>query len=166
MNPGILYDEQYGTGFLSKKKVKLDWGLLRLRMCRILVSSAVNRTKTGKSYLDIPNDVMKNENAKKVLHRFLDLCFRTGLSPIEWNLSNIKPIPKPEKDRRDPLQNRCISIMCCVAKLYSSILTTRLQKYLEKNVLLVDEQNGFRSKRSCIDHLFTLVTVLRNRKEH
>ena len=93
---------------------------------------------------------MKNENAKMLLHKFLDLCFRTGLSPVEWNLSNIKPIPKPEKDRRDPLQNRCISIMCCVAKLYSSILTSRLQTYLESNVLLADEQNGFR------DHALTI----------
>ena len=55
--------------------------------------------------------------------------------------------------------------MCCAAKLFSSILNVRLQKYLESNELLADEQNGFRNKRSCIDHLFTLVTVLRNRKE-
>ena len=54
--------------------------------------------------------------------------------------------------------------MCCVAKIYSSILTQRLQNYLEKNDLLVDEQNGFRAARSCIDHIFVLCTVLRNRK--
>ena len=54
--------------------------------------------------------------------------------------------------------------MCCVAKVYSKILTTRLQNYLEDNKILVDEQNGFRACRSCIDHLFVLCTVLRNRK--
>ena len=81
------------------------------------------------------------------------------------NLSNIKPIPKPDKDPRYPLQNRCSSIMCFVAKVFSWTLNKRLQKHLERNNLLVDEQNGFRSARSCIDHLYVFVTVLRNRKE-
>ena len=54
--------------------------------------------------------------------------------------------------------------MCCVAKIYSSILTRRLQSYLEKNNLLVEEQNGFRASRSCTDHIFVLCTILRNRK--
>ena len=51
-----------------------------------------------------------------------------------------------------------------VNKLYSSILNRRLQTYLEDNHILVEEQNGFRSSRSCIDHIYTLITVLRNRK--
>ena len=55
--------------------------------------------------------------------------------------------------------------MCCIAKIYSSILNARLQKYLEQNKILVDEQNGFRASRSCIDHIFVLVSVLRNRKQ-
>ena len=56
--------------------------------------------------------------------------------------------------------------MCCIAKIYSSILNARLQAYLDKNDILVDEQNGFRASRSCIDHIFTLVTILRNRQSH
>ena len=130
------------------------------------VSEAIDQAKLRKAYLQIPNDVLKNHNAKVLLYKFLDLCFVTGLSPTDWSFSNIKPIPKPDKDPRDPLQNRCISIMCCVAKIFSWILNKRLQKHLESNNLLVDEQNGFRTARSCIDHLFVLVTVLRNRKEH
>ena len=78
------------------------------------VSAAVDRTKCGKAYLDIPNDVMKNYNAKVLLHRFLNLCFTAGVNPSDWYYSNIIPIPKPDKDPRDPLQNRCITILCCV----------------------------------------------------
>jgi hypothetical protein len=107
---------------------------------------------------------MKNYDAKCILHKFFNLCFKTGLSPVDWDFSDIKPIPKKDKDPRDPLQNRCITIMCCVAKVYSKILNLRLQKYLESNKILVEEQNGFRACRSCIDHLFVLCTVLRNRK--
>jgi hypothetical protein len=54
--------------------------------------------------------------------------------------------------------------MCCVANVYSKILNTHIQKYLESNNVLVDEQNGFRASQKCIDHLFVLCTVLRNRK--
>ena len=55
--------------------------------------------------------------------------------------------------------------MCCVAKTYSTIINQRLQEYLENNNILEDEQNGFRAARSCIDHIFILCTILRNRKE-
>jgi hypothetical protein len=54
--------------------------------------------------------------------------------------------------------------MCCVAKLYSSILNRRLQNFLEKNKILAEEQNGFRASRSCIDHILVLCSILRNRK--
>ena len=117
-----------------------------------------------KTYLEIQNDVTKNTNAKKLLHEFFKLCFSSGLNPTEWDYSSIKPIPKKEKDPRDPLNNRCITIMCCISKIYSKLLNTRLQKYLEENEILVEEQNGFRASRSCIDHIFTLCTILRNRK--
>jgi hypothetical protein len=73
-------------------------------------------------------------------------------------------IPKKEQDARDPLQNRCITLMCCVSKLDSSILNRRLQKFLENNNILAEEQNGFRASRSCIDHILVLCSVLRNRK--
>ena len=128
------------------------------------VSDAIDCTKFNKAYLEIPNEALKNKNAKEMLHRFFNLCFTSGCSPVDWDFSDIKPIPKKDKDPRDPLQNRCITIMCCVAKVYSNILNIRIQKYLEESEILVDEQNGFRACRSCIDHLFVLCTILRNRK--
>ena len=36
--------------------------------------------------------------------------------------------------------------------------------YLEDNDLLVDTQNGFRRKRSCLDHIFSLTSIIRNRQ--
>ena len=35
--------------------------------------------------------------------------------------------------------------------------------FLETNRVIVDEQNGHRSKRSCTDHLFTLNSIVQNR---
>ena len=99
------------------------------------VSDAINNIKLKKAYLDIPNEALKNDHAKLILHKFFNMCFKSGLSPFDWNLSDIKPIPKKDKDPRDPLKNRCITIMCCVAKVYSKILNSRIQTYLEKNIV-------------------------------
>ena len=153
----LSFEEQYTENIYSSE-------MLNSEISYIEVSDSIDTTKKNKAFLEIPNEAFKNVNAKLLLHRFLCLCFSTGLNPTEWDYSDIKPIPKKGKDQRDPLQNRCITIMCCVAKLYSRILNTRLQKYLESNNILVEEQNGFRASRSCIDHIFVLCTVLRNRK--
>lgn len=42
-------------------------------------------------------------------------------------------------------------------------MNVRLTKYLESIEYLVDEQNGFRKKRACIDHIHSLSTIVRTR---
>ena len=70
----------------------------------------------------------------------------------------ISPLLKdPSSDKRVPLNYRGISLLSCLSKLYS--VTT----YLENNDMLSDEQNGFRAKRSCEDHVFTLSSIIRNK---
>ena len=83
--------------------------------CELLyseVSKAIDNAKTGKSYLTIPNEAMKNVNAKLLLYKFFSLCFNSGINPTEWDNNDIIPIPKKDQEARDPLQNRCITIMC------------------------------------------------------
>ena len=179
-NPEMAFNEKFYQEIINKKQefdqmsleyqqafsnLNLSSDELNIEITFLEVSKAIDRAKCRKAYLEIPNEVMKNKHAKLILHKFFNLCFISGLNPSDWNYSDIKPIPKPEKDPRDPLQNRCITLMCCVAKIYSSILNSRLQSYLENNKILVNEQNGFRASRSCIDHIFVLVSVLRNRKQ-
>ena len=45
----------------------------------------------------------------------------------------------------------------------NSIMNTRLLQYIETNSLLVEEQNGFRKSRSCIEHIFVMSSVIRAR---
>lgn len=45
--------------------------------------------------------------------------------------------------------------------MFSGILNNRL--YIETNGILVDEQNGFRKHRACIDHIYVLSSVIRAR---
>ena len=43
------------------------------------------------------------------------------------------------------------------------MLNNCLVSYLDKENIYAEEQNGFRKKRSCTDHVYTLSTILRNR---
>ena len=55
-------------------------------------------------------------------------------------------------------------MLLVISKLYTSLLGGRIGDFLENNVILVDEQNGFRPNRSCVDHIFTLCDLPRIRK--
>jgi len=92
------------------------------------------------------------------------VCFTNGIVPNLWCRSIIHPILKSGKDYREPLSYRSISLMSTVAKMFSYILNKRIVRFLERNDILSEEQNGFRKLRSCIDYLYTICTILRNRK--
>ncbi|CAG2240243.1 unnamed protein product [Mytilus edulis] len=127
---------------------------------------AIRKAKNEKAVgLDnIPNEIIKNDKLLTVLHRLFNTCFTHGIVPEYWAKSIIHPLLKKGKDYRDPLGYRCISLISTIAKTYSNILNTRLLEYLEDNSLLSEEQNGFRKLRSCLDHIYSLCTILRNRK--
>ena len=57
-----------------------------------------------------------------------------------------------------------ISLISSIAKIYSSILNSRVSAYLEDNKFLVEEQNGFRKGRSYEDHIFVLSSVIKRKK--
>ena len=54
--------------------------------------------------------------------------------------------------------------MSTVAKIFSTILNNRITNHLDDNGLLCNDQNGFRKLRSCLDHIYTLTSIVRNRK--
>ena len=84
--------------------------------------------------------------------------------PTLWKRCNITPVPKSAmKDPHLPINYRGISLLSCVGKMYSSLLSNRILSYCELCNILVDEQNGFRKNRSCNDHIFSLSCIIRNR---
>ena len=179
-DPDLVFDEDFLESIENLKRVfdKLSSGtqeakssfdstMLNRDISYDEVSAAIDKAKLGKAFLFVPNEALKNNQAKVLLHKLFNICFKTGLSPQEWLKSDLKPLFKGgDKNPRNPLDHRPICIMSCIAKIYSCVLNVRLQSHLNSNDLLSDTQNGFRAGRSCIDHIFSLVTILRNRKLH
>jgi hypothetical protein len=109
----------------------------------------------------IPNEVLKNENTRDVLVHLYNFCFDYSVTPDLWQKSIISPIYKGKnKDRKDPRSYRPISLISNPCKIFASILNKRLIEFLEENNILMEEQNGFRKGRSCLDHIFVLNSVI------
>ena len=131
------------------------------------LDKACDHMKSGKAVGPdmIPNEVLKQDGLRRLLLEFVNMCFINNVIPSVWRKAIIAPIPKSSsKDPCVPLNYRGISLLSCIYKLYSSLLNMRLTDHCERNGYIVDEQNGFRSKRSCQDHIYVLSTVIRNRK--
>ena len=113
----------------------------------------------------IPNEILKHDGIKGLLLPFINKCFISNIIPSCWRKAIIVPIPKSaSKDPFVPLNYRGISLLSCLYKVFTSLINTRITAHCEINQLLVDEQNGFRSGRSCQDHIYTLTSIIRNRK--
>ncbi len=128
------------------------------------ISRAVNRLKSGKAVGcdGIPNEVLRSPSLNQALHKLYTFCFKNGMTPTSWSKSVISPIPKSAmKDPYIPLNYRGISLLSCVYKLYAYVLNDRLYSYLEAMDLINDTQNGFRSGRSCEDHIHSLVSMIK-----
>ena len=131
---------------------------------------ALHRAKVGKAVGvdNIPNEILKRPELLHVLHRLYSVCYEQNVIPTLWYKTIICPILKRGKDSRHPLNHRAISLMSTVAKVFSDIINminNRIVYYMETRQLFADEQNGFRRMRSCLDHLYVLTTIIRNRKK-
>ncbi len=64
--------------------------------------------------------------------------------PEAWTQVLIVPIYKKKGEITDPNNYRGISLLSCVGKIFTSLVTGRIAKYLEHFELLGGEQAGFR----------------------
>ena len=64
-------------------------------------------------------------------------------------------------NKNEPLSYRGIALASSSYKLFCALINTRLTKWAEGNDILADEQNGFRSGRSTIDHVSSLTYIIK-----
>ena len=80
-------------------------------------------------------DALKNELAIKALCELFNYCLNTGFILSVWRKAIIYPIPKAgNNDPRIPLNDREISLLPVISKLYTARLSNRIPTYFEKNI--------------------------------
>ena len=85
----------------------------------------------------------------------------SGKFPTSWKQATIIPIPKHGKDNTDPSNYRQIALTSCLCKTLERMINTCLIWFLESNGLITNFLCGLRSKRSTVDHLVRLETIVR-----
>ena len=93
----------------------------------------------------------------------------SGNIPIIWKQAITIPILKKWKDPTNPTSYRPIALTSCACKILKRMINLRLTRFLESNNLLSNLQTGFRVKRSTIDQIVCIETLIREefiKKEH
>lgn len=82
--------------------------------------------------------------------------------PSNWCKSIIIPLFK-KGDDRNPDNYRGISLLSIISKVFTAVLNKRLYAWAEKEEKISKEQAGFRKGYSTIDHIFTLVSIIKKK---
>ena len=121
------------------------------------------------------SDQILNEHIKSTLSSLLpiylklfNIIFDNGIFPESWVLGNIIPIYKNKGKAQNPENYRPITLLSCVGKLFTRIISNRLTKYAEEYNLLNDCQAGFRKGYSTTDNLFiinSLIDIMKSKRQ-
>ena len=94
-------------------------------------------------------------------------CLTSGNYPNCLKIAKIVPIFK-EGDNDDPSDYRPISLLPVLGRIFERIIFKRAQSYVDKFNIIRNTQFGFRSNRSTVDDILTLLeevsTSLSNKK--
>ena len=121
------------------------------------------------------SDQILNEHIKSTLSSLLpiylklfNIIFDNGIFPESWVLGNIIPIYKNKGKAQNPENYRPITLLSCVGKLFTQIISNRLTKYAEEYNLLNDCQASFRKGYSTTDNLFiinSLIDIMKSNRQ-
>ena len=124
------------------------------------LDSAKNGKACGPDH--IKNEFLKtlSEDGLCFVLKFFNKILDTGVIPEDWTIGVILPLFKDMGCPEDPGNYRGITLLSCLGKLFTAILNGRINKFMNEHGLLGNEQAGFRSGQSTMDHVFVLHHIL------
>ena len=108
----------------------------------------------------IHNRLLKNlpERGIKNIHFIICLCLKMSYFPEKWKNAKVVAIHKPGKDPTKSSSYRPISLLSSISKLLEKAYLYQINRHLDNNNILPDEQYGFRAFRSTT-HQLTKSTI-------
>ncbi|VDO08661.1 unnamed protein product [Brugia timori] len=131
------------------------------------IETIINQLKPDKSpgHDGITNEHIKAGGRKLItlLTKLFNRILKTGTIPTEWKRSNIIILHK-KGDRHKIGNYRPITLSLTIAKIFSKLIETRIQKLLIEHQPI--EQAGFRKTFSTIDHLQSINQIIEKSTEY
>ena len=151
------------TVCVNKVEERVVHDALDARISREEVDRALTRLKASKAPgLDgLPGGCLKLAADKIVpfLTRLFNKIYDSHSFPKSWSRSVILPLHK-KGNLLNTDNYRGISLLCVMSKVFASILSSRLRKWMELEHKVCLEQAGFRTQHSTVDHIFTLYAMI------
>ena len=145
-------------------------GELNERISREEVKTCVEKQRNCKAagMDEIPYEFYKN-GGNVMIDRMTELFNRVWEDervPNEWNECRVTLLHKGKhKSKRDLKNYRPIALGNTIGKIFSAILNERLCKWIEKEGVLGEEQNGFRVDRRAEDNMFIINEMIERKKK-
>ena len=105
----------------------------------------------------IPPEVLKRCDLDDIVLKFCNTALTEGMAPEQWKISNIIPVPK-KGDLTKTDNYRGIALTSLVAKTLNRMILNRIKPVIE--LVLRDNQNGFRAGRSTTSQILALLRLM------
>ena len=125
----------------------------------LAVSKLRNRKAAGPD--GIIGELFKHsgEHVVSFFVKLFNKIFDDSIFPCNWTESIILPIFK-KGNVNDPGNYRGISLCDISSKVFSTIINSRIQEWVEQHNITGDHQAGFKKGYSTVDHMFTLLAMI------
>ena len=102
-----------------------------------------------------------NEYISVFFCELFNACVQIGVFPSALKLAKVIPIYKGD-DHCSPNNYRPISLLSPISKIFEILISKRLNKFLEEQKILVDEQLGFRKLHSTTHAITDIFSQISN----
>ena len=109
----------------------------------------------------IGNAIIKNSRfiITPMLCVLFNKILESGIYPDDWCYAVIVTIHK-NGSLNDPNNFRGISLLSCISKVFTKVLSNRLYKWAEDNHAFYKTQSGFQKGKNTMDNIFILQTLV------
>lgn len=117
---------------------------------------------SGPGFTAIPTKIIK-ETSKLISPFLSDLfnnCLLKSKIPNDWKKAIVTPLFKNKGQKTEMNNYRSISVLSPVAKIFEKIIYRQIFNYFNTNMILIDNQHGFRPGRSCETALHSILSQM------
>lgn len=153
--------EEIGTPLRVFTKETSDSMMISITLEELSLNINELNTSKVKGPDKITNSMLKHTGviARNHLLEMFNSVIVGGQMPDSWKEDDITLVLK-KPPQTDISNYRPITLISCISKLLTKIIAKRLGEAITKEDIILPEQNGFRSSRTCSDSIFIRNSIL------